>query len=108
VLALDVALRLQADLVVAVHVGPGFDETRPADRSQTPLPPMLRAHGEALRISMAAQAEQALAAWPENGPRLLLVRPVAEKEATFAIERAQQFLEAGYGATRKALVGIQA
>ena len=107
VLPLDVALRLQADLVVAVHVGPGFDETIPRPSPSSPaasLPPMLRAHGEALRISMASNAEQAIAAWPENGPRLVLVRPVAEKEATFAIERAQQFLDAGYEATKQALI----
>jgi NTE family protein len=102
VLPLDVALRLQADLVVAVHVGPGFDEVRSAT-APVPLPPMLRAHGEALRIAMAAQAEQAVAAWPEGGPRLIVVRPVAEREATFAIERAASFLEAGYAATKRAL-----
>lgn len=101
VLPLDVALRLQADLVVAVHVGPGFDE--PPGPSLVPLPPMLRAHGEALRIAMAAQAEQALAAWPKEGPKLLVVRPIAEREATFAVERAQAFLEAGYKATRAVL-----
>ena len=102
VLPLDVALRLQPDLVVAVHVGPGFDETRPTSRPPA-LPPLLRAHGEALRIAMAANAEQSVAAWPVDGPRLVLVRPVAEREATFAIERAQQFLDAGYAATKAAL-----
>jgi NTE family protein len=101
-LPLDVALRLEADLVVAVHVGPGFDEQVPPYRP-TALPPMLRAHGEALRIAMATQAEQAVAAWPAEGPRLLLVRPVAEREATFAVERAQVFLDAGYKATRALL-----
>lgn len=103
VLPLDVALRLQADLVVAVHVGPGLDERRPHPSSPVPLPPLLRAHGEALRIAMAANAEQAIAAWPEDGPRLVLVRPVAEREVTFAIERSQQFLDAGYEATKSAL-----
>ncbi|MGH7700281.1 MAG: patatin-like phospholipase family protein [Gemmatimonadales bacterium] len=106
VLPLDVALRLQPDVVVAVHVGPGFDETPPRPSpsvSVRPLPPMLRAHGEALRIAMATNAELANAAWPADGPRLVLVRPVAEREATFAIERAQEFLEAGYRATRQAL-----
>jgi NTE family protein len=106
VLPLEVALRLQPDLVVAVHVGPGFDETLPRPSPSLPvafLPPMLRAHGEALRIAMATNAEQAIAAWPEQGPRLVLVRPVAEKEATFAIEQAQRFLDAGYAATKGAL-----
>lgn len=108
VLPLDVALRLQADLVVAVHVGPGFDEGLPRPSPSSPvvslLPPMLRAHGEALRIAMAAQAEQAVAAWPAEGPKLVLVRPVAEREATFAIDRAREFLDAGYKATADALL----
>jgi NTE family protein len=104
VLGLEPARTLQADLVVAVHVGPGFDEPAPAapqrDRS---LPPLLRAHGEALRIMMAAQAERQIAAWPADAPPLILVRPIAEREATFAIDKAAEYLEAGYRATRQAL-----
>ncbi|HXF96396.1 MAG TPA: patatin-like phospholipase family protein [Gemmatimonadales bacterium] len=106
VLPLGVALRLQPDVVVAVHVGPGFDEppprTSPAG-SRGLLPPLLRAHGEAMRIAMAANAEESIRAWPADGPRLVLVRPVAEREATFAIERTQEYIEAGYRATRAAL-----
>jgi NTE family protein len=107
-------LATDADLVVAVHVGPGFDERGPVngggDEPQPPdapvpakIPRVVRAHGEAMRIMMAEQAERALADWPKDGPRLVYVRPVAEREATFAVERVQEYVEMGYQATKKAL-----
>lgn len=95
-----------ADLFVAVHVGPGFDERVPStngDQPSTPLPRVVRTHGEAMRIMMAEQAERALAEWPKDAPRLVYVRAVAEREATFAVERVQEYVEMGYQATKKAL-----
>ncbi len=102
-----------ADLFVAVHVGPGFDERGPMTNGDQPLPPdapvpariprVVRTHGEAMRIMMAEQAERSLADWPKDGPRLVYVRPVAEREATFAVERVQEYVEMGYQATKKAL-----
>jgi len=104
VLPLEPAQRIPTDLVVAVHVGPGFDETLPpvAVRSR-PLPPLIRAHGEAERIMMAAQAERAIAEWPRDAAKLVLVRPVAEREATFAVQEMDRYLRAGYDATKRAL-----
>jgi NTE family protein len=102
VLPLEPAKAIPADLVVAVHVGPGFDEELPPV-GRTAIPPLVRAHGEAVRIMMAAQAERAVAAWPKDGPRLVYVRPVNEREATFAVERIQEYVEAGYQATKKAI-----
>jgi NTE family protein len=106
-------LEKSADLFVAVHVGPGFDERVPSANGDQPQPPdapvpariprVVRAHGEAIRIMMAEQVERALADWPKDGPRLVYVRPVAEREATFAVERVQEYVEMGYQATRKAL-----
>ena len=102
-----------ADLFVAVNVGPGFDERGPSSNGDQPQPPdapvpariprVVRTHGEAMRIMMAAQAERTLADWPKDGPRLIYVRPVAEREATFAVERVQEYVEMGYRATKKAL-----
>lgn len=117
VLPLGPALQLEpdADLVVAVHVGPGFDERGPSgngsgDEPQPPdapvparIPRVVRAHGEAMRIMMAQQAERAVQDWPKDGPKLVYVRPVAEREATFAVERVQEYVELGYQATKKAL-----
>ncbi|MGH7529559.1 MAG: patatin-like phospholipase family protein [Gemmatimonadales bacterium] len=94
-----------ADLVVAVNVGPGFDEATAPVSAPSRLPRLIRLHGEAMRIMMAAQAERTVRAWSQEGegPRLVYVRPIAEREATFAIERVQDYVEAGYQATRKAL-----
>src|SRR6266446_5892675 len=97
VLGLDAARRVPADLVVAVDVGPGFDE--PPATKQAGIPPLVRAHGEAIRVMMAAQTEQAIAAWPKDAPRLVVVRAVAEREATFAVDGAERYLDAGYQKT---------
>jgi NTE family protein len=104
VLPLAVAHTVTADLVVAVDVGPGFDE--PPAAGKAPIPALIRAHGEAIRIMMAAQAERAIAEWPREGPRLVLVRAVAEREATFAVGRAERYLRAGYEATKHALEAL--
>ncbi len=101
VLPLEAARAIPADLVVAVNVGPGFDEAPGARRAS--IPPLIRAHGEAIRVMMAAQAERAVADWPKDGPRLVYVRAVAEREATFAVERLEQYVEMGYQATKKAI-----
>ena len=100
-LPLGPASRIPADLVVAVDVGPGFDE--PPTSRRAPIPPLVRAHGEAIRVMMAAQTERAIADWPKDAPRLILVRAVAEREATFAVGAGERYLKAGYEATRRAL-----
>lgn len=101
VLPLEAARAIPADLVVAVNVGPGFDEAPGAQRAS--IPPLIRAHGDAIRVMMAAQAERAVADWPKDAPRLVYVRAVAEREATFAVARLEQYVEAGYQATKKAI-----
>lgn len=112
VLPIEPARKLEpdADLFVAVDVGPGFDEPvltnggppgSPGPRSL--LPRVVRTHGEALRIMMAEQTQRAIADWPKEGPKLVYVRAVAEREATFAVERVQEYVEMGYQATKKAL-----
>jgi len=116
VLPLEPARQLvkDADLFVAVDVGPGFDERGgPSTNGDQPQPPdapvpariprVVRTHGEAMRIMMAEQTERVLADWPKDGPRLIYVRAVAEREATFAVERIQEYVEMGYQATKKAL-----
>ena len=52
---------------------------------------------------MAAQAERAIAAWPADAPRLVVVRAVAEREVTFAVGQAQRHFDAGYATTKRAL-----
>src|SRR5213595_1425775 len=106
VLALEVARSIPADLVVAVHVGPGFDEPPPPPSTALHRllpPPLIRAHGEAIRIMMAAQTERAIADWPADAPKLVVVRAVAEREAPFAVGAGDRYLRAGYDATKRAL-----
>lgn len=107
VLPLEAARQLEpdADLFVAVNVGPGFDETTTPSHVVSRLPRLIRSHGEAIRIMMAEQTEQEVRRWQDGTktPRLVYVRPVAEREATFAVDRIQEYVEAGYQAVRKAL-----
>jgi hypothetical protein len=84
-------------------VGPGFDEP-PVDK-KAPVPPLIRAHGEAIRVMMAAQTERAIADWPKDAARLVVVRAVAEREATFAVGNGERYVEAGYRETKRALGG---
>lgn len=91
-----------ADLVVAVDVGPGFDEI-PSPNARSAIPPLVRAHGEAMRILMAELTERSVAAWPARGPKLVVVRAVAESEATFAAGEAERYVDMGYEATKRAL-----
>src|ERR1700694_582627 len=97
------AVEPKADMFVAVHVGPGFDEVATPANAVTRLPAMVRAHGEAMRIMMAEQGARPVAEGPQDAPRLVYVRAVAEREATFAVERVQDYVEMGYQATKKAL-----
>jgi NTE family protein len=74
VLPLEPAAELKVELVLAVDVGPGFD--LPPAAHQSSLPPLLRAHDDAVGILMAANTQSQLALWradPDrrsNGTRL--------------------------------------
>ena len=92
----------EAELVVAVDVGPGFDEI-PSPNAQGGIPPLVRAHGEAIRMLMAELTERSVAAWPKDGPKLVVVRAVAERDATFAAGEAERYVDMGYEATKRAL-----
>jgi len=105
VLPLEPAAQLlgsEAELVVAVDVGPGFDEI-PSPTAQSMIPPLVRAHGEAIRMLMAELTERSVAAWPAGAPKLVVVRAVAERDATFATGEAERYVEMGYEATQRAL-----
>ena len=108
VLPLEPAKSIPADLVVAVHVGPGFDEGPPptsANLHSLIPPPPVRAHGSSERIMMAAQTERTIQDWPKDGATLVIVRPVRERETTFAVNNVKRYIEAGYEATKQSLVG---
>jgi NTE family protein len=103
VLPLEPAAKIPADLVVAVSVGPGFDEVPPPDGRRTPVPALVRTHGEAERVMMADQTARQIADWPRTAARLVVVRAVAEREATFALDQIPRYIEQGYKATQAAL-----
>jgi len=108
VLPLEPAARMAADVVVAISVGPGFDEPLPPPTTAARLfpPALIRAHGEAIRVMMAAQSETAIARWPASAPRLVVVRAVAEREATFAVGQTERYFSAGYEKTKRAMQGL--
>ena len=103
VLPLDVAARFEADIVVAVDVGPGFDEPPPKQRARAPG--LIIAHDLGEGALMAQQAQDALSRWrmTPGRCRLIHVRPPLPRRATFATELFAEFEQAGYDATRAAL-----
>jgi len=106
VLPLEPASLIPARLVVAVDVGPGFDEV---EGSEGPgVPPVVEVHNEATGILMAGQTVAALALWRSspNRPPLIYVRPRVEKGATFRVDQVRRYAEEGYTATRAALAGL--
>lgn len=105
VVPLRQAERIACDLVIAVHVGPGFDEQ--GEPVKTP-PPFVQATDRALGWLMAEQVELQRERWdaqPGRAP-LLWLRPTAERGATFAMERIPAYAQAGYDAMRRALAEL--
>lgn len=103
VLPLEVAADAGADLVVAVNVGPGSDET--AAEGGPSLPALVRAHDEMTGILMAENIRTHLALWraTPGRPPLVYVRPSLPREATFRVDAAARFAEEGARATREAV-----
>lgn len=99
VLPVEVARGIPGDLIVAISVGPGFDE----GPSKARLPGLLKAHGDAERVMMAAQTERDLEDWPAGATKLIVVRAVHERDATFALDQADRFMKQGYEETKRAL-----
>ena len=103
VLPIESALALQPDRIVAVDVGPGFDEAESAHSS--PLPQLIEINQSTLGILMAQGTQDRLALWRSTPgrPPLTYVRPRVEKNATFATDKIRKYAEEGYRATREAL-----
>ena len=101
VLPLDLVPRA-ARRVIAVDIGPSFDELA---AGPSPYPSLLKAHSDATGILMAANTALQLALWRADAsrPPLVYVRPSVERNATFRVDRAREYADAGYAATRAAL-----
>ncbi len=107
-LPLDVAARLARETVVAVDVGPGFDEGDGGAGDDTPrrsAPSVIKAHDDAIGALMANATAAQLALWRADAgrPSLVYVRPRVERYATFRVDRMRQYADDGYRATRDAL-----
>ncbi len=90
--------------VIAVDVGPGFDNGR--EPKPPGGPPLVRAVDESIGILMAQLTEDQVARWRlERGP-ILYVRPRVERNATFSAGRARVYSDEGYLAMREALAGL--
>jgi NTE family protein len=102
VLPLAAAAHVVKEPVVAVDVGPGQD--LPAG-PEVALPPMVRAHDEALGTMMAALTAVSLEVWRRDTgrPALVHVRPPVERGATFQVDRMRRYAEDGHRAAREAL-----
>lgn len=103
VLPLEAAGRVAAEPVVAVDVGAGFDMVAGESPS---VPPVVRAHDDAVSTLMAALTAAQLAAWRADAgrPALAYVRPRVERNATFQVERVRRYAEDGLRATRDAIM----
>ena len=109
VLPLEGTVGVEADMVVAVDIGPGLDEpVMPAPRG---VPRLVQAYNEATSILMAANTRAQVALWDCQAgagagtgvARLIYIRPRVERGATFQVERAQSYAEEGYRAASVAL-----
>jgi NTE family protein len=106
VLPVTLAAPLSADIVVAIDVGPGFDESPAAPGSA--LPPVVQAHSDATGILMASNTALELALWHSTPgrPPLVHVRPRVERGATFRVDQVRRYAEEGYRATKLAMAAL--
>ncbi len=101
VLPLGVAASFRPSVMFAVRVGPSFS-ARPATDGFS-VPPLLRAHNQAMRTLMAAQTDAEIGRWRDAKIPLVLVEPVVDQAATFAIGKAVAYVEEGYRAAVAAI-----
>lgn len=94
---------IDADLAVAVDIGPGFDD--PAASDAPARPPLIVQHDRATHALMAEVTRAQLALWRASAerPPLVYVRPQVERDATFRIDQVSRYADEGYRATKAAL-----
>jgi NTE family protein len=101
VLPLDVAAEFDPDAVFAVSVGPSLEALPAVERAA--LPPLARAHSEAMRILMASETQRVVAQFQSGPIPLVLVEPSLEADATFSVGNVVRYVEEGYRTARRAL-----
>ncbi len=101
-LPLPQAEQVDCDVVLAIDVGPGFDEVgEPVLRP----PPFIAAADTAIGWLMAGTTQLLRERWAANPalPRLVYVRPTSDRGATFAVERIGHYGKVGASAVRAIL-----
>ena len=95
VLPLEVAAKAPCDFVIAIDTGPGFEERGGAAPR---IPPLMRAHGDAVGILMAGTTQSTLEWWRRTDglPKLLYLRPKVESGVTFEVEKIRDYESRGY------------
>lgn len=90
------------DVVLAVDTGPGFDEQ--GDTVDRP-PRLIAAADTALGWAMAGTAELQRTLWERTPglPKLVWLRPIADRGAMFAAERTARYIDAGRQAMERVL-----
>lgn len=103
-LPLTAAAGFEADLVVAVDAGPGFDALPSTGRMAPPA--FLKAHLDALGVMMAFATTLELDLWRLSlaRPRLVYIRPEVERGATFSVGQFAGYETRGYDATRAVML----
>lgn len=106
VVPLRQARHLDCDFVIAIHVGPGFDEQ--GTPAQVP-PPLVAAADTAIGWLMAGSTELMRELWEQDpgAPPLIWLRPTSDRAATFAVERIPEYAADGYTSMRQALAELQ-
>ncbi len=107
VLPLEGTRGIDADLVVAVDVGPGFDE--PAGTGPRGVPRLVQAYNEATATLMATNTQLQVALWRSSAtrPPLVYIRPRVERGATFRLADAAAYAREGYRAAESALRAVR-
>ena len=95
VLPLEVAAKAACDFVITIDTGPGFEERGGAAPR---IPPLMRAHGDAVGILMAGTTQSTLEWWRRTDglPKLLYLRPKVESGVTFEVEKIRDYESRGY------------
>jgi len=107
VLPLEGALGVDAELIVAVDVGPGFDELETT--APDAVPRLIEAYNEATAILMATNTQLQVALWRSRTgatggrPALVYIRPRVERGATFRLKDVESYAAEGYRAGAAAL-----
>ncbi|MES2304672.1 MAG: patatin-like phospholipase family protein [Gemmatimonadota bacterium] len=106
VVPLRQARSIACDFVIAIHVGPAFDEQ--GAPVQVP-PPFVAAADTAIGWLMAGSTELMREHWEldPGAPPLIWLRPISDRAATFAMEKIPEYAEAGYLSMQKALADLQ-